>query len=258
MKFNFFSLPIILITFVLIFSLCVFTPFFSKYGYVATYSTGKYTNFVDIASSELTWPTPGYTTITSYFGYRNAPTSGAGTYHGGIDIGAPTGTNIIASSSGIVTFTDFYGANGFTVKIENNNLTFLYSHVSPNFLVYVGQYVKKGDIIAKVGPKNVYGVPNNPYKDSNGNPTNGATTRCTFTFCNKKRRQSRQSFKLFLITYLRLLRYCNVNSHVHIHHAIHSHLPNLAQLYYYTLDMLFHLLVLRILQLFHCYNKGML
>ena len=34
----------------------------------------------------------------------------------------------------------------------------------------------KGDIIATVGPKNVYGVPNNPYRDSNGNPTNGATT----------------------------------------------------------------------------------
>jgi len=27
-----------------------------------------------------------------------------------------------------------------------------------------------------VGPKNVYGVKGNPYRDSNGNPTNGATT----------------------------------------------------------------------------------
>ena len=35
---------------------------------------------------------------------------------------------------------------------------------------------KDGDVIATVGPKNVYDVPNNPYKDSNGNPTNGATT----------------------------------------------------------------------------------
>ncbi len=29
-----------------------------------------------------------------------------------------------------------------------------------------------------MGPKNVYGIINNPYKDSNGNPTNGATTGC--------------------------------------------------------------------------------
>ena len=31
-------------------------------------------------------------------------------------------------------------------------------------------------VIANVGPKNVYGVLNNPYIDYNGNPTNGATT----------------------------------------------------------------------------------
>ena len=44
--------------------------------------------------------------------------------------------------------------------------------------VYVspGVYVEKGQLIAQVGPKNVYGFPDNIYKDSNGNPTNGATT----------------------------------------------------------------------------------
>ena len=128
----------------------------------------------------------GYTTITSKFGYRNAPTNGAGTYHGGIDIGAPSGANIIATSSGIVSFTGFSGANGFTIKIDSGNLTFIYSHVSPDFLVYVGQYILKGDIIAIVGPKNVYNVPNNPYKDSNGNPTNGATTGPHLHFAIKK------------------------------------------------------------------------
>ena len=51
-----------------------------------------------------------------------------------------------------------------------------YSHVSPFFLVYVGQHVSKGELISMVGPKNVFDVPNNPYKDSQGNPTNGATT----------------------------------------------------------------------------------
>ena len=37
-----------------------------------------------------------------------------------------------------------------------------------------------------VGPKNVYGVYNNPYKDSNGNPTNGATTGPHLHFTIKK------------------------------------------------------------------------
>ena len=118
----------------------------------------------------------GYEYITSPYGYRNAPTAGAGTFHGGIDIGAPAGAKIISAFSGTVTYIGFYGANGYTVRISDGYYTANYSHVSPYFLVYVGQYVNKGDIIATVGPKNVYGVPNNPYIDSNGNPTNGATT----------------------------------------------------------------------------------
>lgn len=118
----------------------------------------------------------GYNYITSPFGYRNAPTSGAGTFHGGIDIGAPTGTEIISAFSGTVTYLGFYGANGYTVRISDGYYTANYSHVSPYFLVYLGQEVNQGDVIATVGPKNVYSVPNNPYKDSNGNPTNGATT----------------------------------------------------------------------------------
>lgn len=75
---------------------------------------------------------------------------------------------------------------GYTLKIENGNFTYTYSHISPNFLVFVGQNISQGQIIAKVGPKNVYGIPNNPYKDSNGNPTNGATTGPHLHFSIKK------------------------------------------------------------------------
>ena len=70
-------------------------------------------------------------------------------------------------SHGEVTFVGFSGAGGYTVTIENGNFAFSYCHVSPNFLVCVGEYVFKGQVIANVGPKNVYGFPNNPYKDSN-------------------------------------------------------------------------------------------
>ena len=99
-----------------------------------------------------------------------------GSYHSGIDIGAPTGASIVAVTSGIITYTDFSGANGFTVKMESNGYLFTYSHVSPLFLVSPGDYVSAGSIIATVGPKYVYGVSNNPYRDSNDKPTNGATT----------------------------------------------------------------------------------
>lgn len=66
--------------------------------------------------------------------------------------------------------------DGFTITVVNENYSASYCHVSPNFLVHVGQIVKKGEIIGNVGPKNVYGIIGNPYKDVNGNPTNGATT----------------------------------------------------------------------------------
>lgn len=249
MKFNSlnsFSSLIILITFVLIFSLCLFIPVLSQYGYIASYSPNS-SNTVTIDFDNCTWPTPGYTTITSNFGYRNSPFTGKTVYHSGLDIGAPTGTNIIAIFSGEVTYTGFSGANGFTVTVTNGNISSSYSHVSPNFLVYVGQYVYQGDIIAIVGPKNVYGVPNNPYRDSNGNPTNRVNYWSSSAFKHKRRRQSRQSFKLFLITYR--LHHHDYNDHNRVrirHHS--SHLPSLILLCYYTLDILFHLLIHRYLQ----------
>ncbi len=185
MNHTFYSL-ITIFTIILVFSLCFFIPLLAQYGYVSSYIPNNYTITTNINSSEFIWPSPGYTTITSKFGYRNSPTSGAGTYHGGIDIAAPTGSNIIATFSGIVTYTGFKGANGYTITVENGSFSFSCSHVSPNFLVHVGQYINKGEIIANVGPKNVYGVPNNPYKDNNGNPTNGATTGPHLHFSIKK------------------------------------------------------------------------
>lgn len=43
----------------------------------------------DFSTLQFLWPTPNYKTITSHFGYRNRPTSGASSFHSGIDIGAP-------------------------------------------------------------------------------------------------------------------------------------------------------------------------
>lgn len=118
----------------------------------------------------------GYSKITSTFGYRKAPTSGASTYHSGIDISAPTGTNLVAIFAGTVIFTGFKGAGGYTITIKNDKFSVSYCHVSPNYIVKENQIVQKGETIGNVGPKNVYNVINNPYKDKNGNPTNGATT----------------------------------------------------------------------------------
>ncbi|MBQ3409559.1 MAG: M23 family metallopeptidase [Clostridia bacterium] len=119
---------------------------------------------------------PNHKKISSYFGKRSSPTAYASSFHKGIDIPAPPGTNIYAAMSGIVVLAKFNGSGGCTVTIQSGNIYTSYCHVSPNFLVSPGVYVEKGQIIAQVGPKNVYGFSDNKYKDNNDNPTNGATT----------------------------------------------------------------------------------
>lgn len=139
-------------------------------------------------SEDFIWPLPGYTYISSYFGYRTTPTAGASSYHSGIDIPAPNGTSIYAVHSGIVTFCSWGAGGGYTIVIEDSDLglSFSYCHVSPIFIVSRGNNVHTGDLISSVGPKNVYGISNNPYKDSNGLPTNGATTGCHLHLTIKK------------------------------------------------------------------------
>lgn len=57
--------------------------------------------------------------------------------------------------------------------------------------------VTAGQIIGNVGPKNVYGIINNPYKDSFGNPTNGATTGCHLHLTIKKDGLAENPLKFF-------------------------------------------------------------
>ena len=126
----------------------------------------------------FTWPIPGYTSISSYFGKRNAPTSGASSFHYGVDIPAPQGTKLIAINDGEITFCSFLGAGGYTITLSFDSFKVTYCHVDPNFIVSVGDFVREGQVIGYVGPKYVYGVPGNIYYDESGKPTNGATTGC--------------------------------------------------------------------------------
>ena len=98
----------------------------------------------------MKWPTDG-TTITSYFGYRNAPTAGASTNHRGIDIGIPTGTNIYATEAGTVTTAGWSDSAGNWVIIDHGNgYVTKYMHNSA-LKVAVGEKVEKGQVIALAG-----------------------------------------------------------------------------------------------------------
>ena len=166
--YRFFIIFIIVITIICIF----FTPFFVQELEIACIPSHKLT----ISSQGYAWPTPGYTTVTSYYGKRISPTAGASNFHKGIDIGATEGSYIIAIIEGTITFTGFLGGGGYTITLTHENMKITYCHVSPNYIVKEGDKVMQGQVIAKVGPKYVEGVKGNPYKDETGRPTNGATT----------------------------------------------------------------------------------
>ena len=93
--------------------------------------------------------------VTSYYGYRVHPISGEKNYHTGVDIGMSQGTQILAGHDGTVTLAGEAGGYGLCVAIEGeaykgHTLTTKYGHCS-QILVSVGQEVKAGDVIAKVG-----------------------------------------------------------------------------------------------------------
>ncbi len=149
--------------------------------FIPVYSNGLNTDnsngqILDFNPNGFVWPIPGYTRISSFFGKRNAPTSGASSSHSGIDIPAPIGTKFIAVADGEITFRQFLGAGGYTITLSFDNFKVSYCHCNPEFIVNVGDKIKQGQVIGSVGPKNVYGVKGNIYFDEQGNPTNGATT----------------------------------------------------------------------------------
>ena len=93
--------------------------------------------------------------VTSYYGYRVHPISGDKNYHTGVDIGMSQGTEIHAGHDGTVTIAGENGGYGLCVELEGQtpegkNLVTKYGHCS-QILVSVGDTVKAGDVIAKVG-----------------------------------------------------------------------------------------------------------
>ena len=106
------------------------------------------------------WPVVGE--ITSYFGNRDAPTSGASTYHEGIDIAAALGTAVSAFNSGVVQFAGSAGGYGNQVIIDHlNGLVTYYSHLN-DIMVSAGQTVSAGQQIGTVGST---GISTGPHLD---------------------------------------------------------------------------------------------
>ena len=114
-------------------------------GYAsATLNTSPY-------GGRMSWPVPGRYMLSDVYRARYNPVNGRREFHAGVDIPAPTGSSIVAADRGTVIVAGWKNGYGYTVIIDHGNgITTLYGHNSRT-TVSPGQFVNKGDVIARAG-----------------------------------------------------------------------------------------------------------
>ena len=106
-------------------------------------------NSSQVSSIPRNWPVQGI--LTSRYGYRRHPITKKITFHDGIDVAAPMGTQIIAPGSGKSFIQVNMGGYGKVVEIDHGfGIVTRFAHNSKIFVID-GQQVKLGDAIATVG-----------------------------------------------------------------------------------------------------------
>ena len=89
--------------------------------------------------------------MSSGFGYRADPFTGAAAMHAGLDFKGPVGTPILAAAKGKVVLAGFNGGYGNSVEIRHaNGLVTRYAHLS-GVHVRRGQMVERGVQIGRMG-----------------------------------------------------------------------------------------------------------
>ncbi len=102
-----------------------------------------------LASTPTLMPTNGW--ITSYYGPRISPTSKRLRMHEGLDIGARTGTAIVATADGKVAYAGSKPGFGKFVQIDHGyGIESFYAHAR-KLTVKKGEVIKRGTQVATIG-----------------------------------------------------------------------------------------------------------
>ena len=89
--------------------------------------------------------------ISSGFGFRIDPFTGAGAFHPGLDFRGPIGAPIYAAARGTVSFVGQRSGYGNCVEIDHGNgLITRYAHMS-GFRTTIGKPVEPGEVIGLIG-----------------------------------------------------------------------------------------------------------
>lgn len=154
-------------------------------GTLKTASIRKKADFADLlkqleenadllASTPSIFPANGQ--VTSGFGYRRSPFTAKRELHQGLDIGAPKGTEVVATADGVIAYAGSKGMLGRTIIIDHGHgIVTRYGHLY-KILKTGGEKVKRGDVIARIGTSGrstgyhlhyevrINGIPVNPEK----------------------------------------------------------------------------------------------
>ncbi len=89
--------------------------------------------------------------ISSYFGKRTSPFTGKTETHRGVDFAGKEGNDVVSVAGGVVTKAGKKGAYGYLVEVDHGNgYVTRYGH-NQMVLVQVGEAIRRGQVIAKLG-----------------------------------------------------------------------------------------------------------
>jgi len=89
--------------------------------------------------------------LSSYFGMRTDPFTGKNEYHKGLDFAGKLGSDVVTVAAGVVTWAGRRYGYGNLVEINHGNgYSTRYGH-NDKIIVKVGDAVKKGQVVAKMG-----------------------------------------------------------------------------------------------------------